>query len=377
MAEDNHGDGKITGRQSTSPAGNADDALRLEFLAEAVKPESGPPYGSGITRLSEQNGGNNSSSSALDKPGTPRTAAQIKEEEAKQFKKLFDDANYALDPVQKGWGPYQVLEQMVKENKLSLNEDQILAEARRIRDRDFSQIGRNYYLAGEQPKLWSDNEIEKKVSDTVNKVKGIDVSSHQDKIDWKQVKDAGYQFAFLKASEGVDWVDPTFAENRTGAKDAGVAVGYYHYFRPNDPVDAQVKNFVDTVGKAEPNSLRLVIDAEDDSMWKPYTVQQRVKMIDDWCQGVKKALGVTPQLSVYSSPSFVNQILGNGSQLGKYSLWIAHYNVAEPILPKPWSKWDFWQYKDDGNVPGIPAGGVDLDMYNGNILNKANLRSKH
>jgi lysozyme len=266
---------------------------------------------------------------------------------------------------------------MQQEQKINLSPEQILTESRRIRDRDFEALNRHFYRSDDHVLRWSDKELEKKVQDTVNRVKGIDVSSYQNTIDWKQVKDAGYQFAFIKASEGIDWVDPSFAANRAGARDAGLTVGYYHYFRPNDAVDAQVKNFVATVGKAEPNSLRLVIDAEDPAMWAPYSVQQRAKMIQEWCSGVQKALGVAPQISIYASPNFVNQVLQNAPGLSKYNLWIANYNVPEPNVPKPWSTWDFWQYSDSGKVPGITAGGgVDLDMYNGNTL-KAARKGKH
>ena len=371
---------KAAGSQSAAVS----DSLRQDVLV--ARPES-VPYGQGQTRIPNDDSRSvtdasgstlpsNSSQSEVGPssslPDKAKSPAMLEREanERVQFQKLYQQRNFELDPMQNGWGPFQSLQQMGKEQKINLTPDEILTESRRIRDRDFETLDRKFYLSSDHVMRWTDNEIEQKVQQTVNKVKGIDVSSYQSKIDWKQVKDAGYEFAFLKASEGVDWVDPTFAANRSAARDAGLAVGYYHYFRPNDAVDAQVKNFVSTVGKAEPNSLRLVIDAEDPSMWNPYTVQQRAQMIQDWCSGVQKALGVTPQISIYASPSFVNQILQNAPGLSKYSLWIANYNVAEPNVPKPWSTWDFWQYSDSGNVPGISAGGgVDLDMYSGTSLN--------
>jgi lysozyme len=294
---------------------------------------------------------------------------QRKAEERQYFTQLYRQQNFELEPFQKGWGPFQVLSSMVKDQKIFLNEEQVLSESIRIRDRDFKNGLRNFYRLDDRTKRWSEAEIAQKVEQAVNRAKGIDVSAYQNNIDWSKVKGAGYQFAFLKASEGGDWVDPRFAEYREGALKAGLAVGYYHYFRPATPVSLQVKNFVKTVGKTDPGSLRLVVDLEEPSKWSPYTVQQRVKMIDDWCQGVKKELGVTPQICVYGSPSFFKGVLANAPELGKYSLWIAHYRAAEPDLPKPWSQWDFWQYTSSGKVPGI-NGNVDLDMYYENELEK-------
>jgi lysozyme len=190
------------------------------------------------------------------------------------------------------------------------------------------------------------------------------VSNHQGNINWQAVKDSGVQFAYMKATEGDFYVDPYFPGNRKGAQDAGLKVGYYHYFHPEESVDAQVKLFCDKVGKAEPNSLRLEIDAEDPSNWRQFTPEQRVQKIVDFCEGVKKTLGITPELIIYANPSFVNDLLKNSSTLKNYPLFIANYGVDQPNVPNPWDKWDFWQYSESGRVPGI-NGNVDMDLFNG------------
>ncbi|MBX9720105.1 MAG: glycoside hydrolase family 25 protein, partial [Candidatus Obscuribacterales bacterium] len=307
------------------------------------------------------------------KDSSPQSANDIrKTEESKFFKDMYQKANFELDPMKNGEGPLQSLEKMAQEGKIQLSQEQMLSEANRIQSRDFKTLGRNFYTPADHVKLWTEDEIEKKVQGDVDKVKGIDVSNWQGTIDWKQVKNAGYQFAFMKATEGVDFVDHTFETFRKGARDAGLKEGYYHYFHPEESVAAQVKLFTDVIGKAEPDSLRLVIDAEDPGKWTPYPLAQRVKMVDDFLQGVKEKTGVTPQVSIYCSPNFADKILGNSPILSKYSLWIANYGVDKPTLPAPWGKWDFWQYTDAGKVPGI-NGKVDLDMFNGTDLSKAGL----
>lgn len=285
------------------------------------------------------------------------------------FKDFFEKRNVELDPMQKGEGPYQSLEHMLKEGKVQMSEEEIQAEAKRIQDRDAKILGRSSYTTSDHIKFWSEEEIAKKVQDMVDKPKGIDVSNWQKEIDWKQVKDAGYQFAFMKATEGTDYVDYTFDKNRQGAKDAGLKVGFYHYFHPEDSVDAQVKLFCDKIGKAEPDALRLVIDAEDPDKWTRFPLDQRVKMVDDFLQGVKNRTGLTPEVCVYCSPNFADEILGNSPVLQKYSLWIANYGVDQPRLPGPWGKWDFWQYTSSGKVPGI-NGRVDLNVFNGSDINQ-------
>ena len=60
-------------------------------------------------------------------------------------------------------------------------------------------------------------------------IQGIDVSYWQGDIDWRKVREAGIQFAFIKATEGGDHLDPKFLQNWHAAKRAGVARGAYHF----------------------------------------------------------------------------------------------------------------------------------------------------
>ena len=48
-------------------------------------------------------------------------------------------------------------------------------------------------------------------------VLGVDLSHHQGAVSWPQVARAGMAFAYLKATEGSTYTDPTFATNAAGA----------------------------------------------------------------------------------------------------------------------------------------------------------------
>src|SRR6185436_12304579 len=62
-------------------------------------------------------------------------------------------------------------------------------------------------------------------------IKGLDVSSHQGKIDWKKVAETNhYKFVFIKATEGHDFIDDNFEYNWKNAKENGFLVGAYHFF---------------------------------------------------------------------------------------------------------------------------------------------------
>ena len=64
---------------------------------------------------------------------------------------------------------------------------------------------------------------------------GVDVSHHQGEIDWNKVKNAGFDFAFLRigfrgyGEEGTLNPDKQFNANYSGAKNAGLDVGIYFF----------------------------------------------------------------------------------------------------------------------------------------------------
>lgn len=58
---------------------------------------------------------------------------------------------------------------------------------------------------------------------------GIDVSEHNGKIGWKEIAEAGVQFAIIRAGYGSAYLDSRFYENVNGAHDAGLKLGVYHF----------------------------------------------------------------------------------------------------------------------------------------------------
>src|SRR5262249_36276876 len=71
------------------------------------------------------------------------------------------------------------------------------------------------------------------LSASAQKPLGIDVSHYQGTIDWPAVQGSGVVFAWTKATEGTGYLDPMFASNEAGAKNAGVKIGSYHFARPD------------------------------------------------------------------------------------------------------------------------------------------------
>lgn len=91
---------------------------------------------------------------------------------------------------------------------------------------------------------------------------GIDVSNHQGVIDWDAVEGDEISFAYVKATEGRDWVDKRFAANWAGAGDAGIERGAYHFFSLCTDGAAQAKHFL-RVAQPDPQALAPALDLEE------------------------------------------------------------------------------------------------------------------
>lgn len=188
---------------------------------------------------------------------------------------------------------------------------------------------------------------------------GIDVSYHQDSIDWQRVRRAGIRFAFIRLSDGATLRDSMFATNWAESKRAGVVRGAYQYFRPDQSVAAQADLMITAMRGRAPDDLPPVIDIEIDGGLDAAGVAARAGA---WIERVRDKLGVEP--IVYTGSDLWRN--GGGEPLGAQALWLAHYTQGCPTLPAPWSRWTFWQHTERGAVPGI-EGSVDLDLFAGTL----------
>ncbi len=99
-------------------------------------------------------------------------------------------------------------------------------------------------------------------------ISGIDVSHHNGDVDFQKVRDAGYDFVYLKTTQDNDFIDPMFATNLERARAAGLAAGGYHFFDYTLDGDVQADHFLDRLEAAGglEDALPPVVDVE---CWSP------------------------------------------------------------------------------------------------------------
>ena len=109
--------------------------------------------------------------------------------------------------------------------------------------------------------------------------KGIDISSnnHQGEVfNFHQVRDAGYDFVYVKATQGVNYTNPYLIGDVRDAFNAGLEVGIYHFFQHGSGTPEEQADFFNRNGIHQPVgegntdlseflTLKPVLDYEDDS----------------------------------------------------------------------------------------------------------------
>ena len=207
-----------------------------------------------------------------------------------------------------------------------------------------------------------------KSDDTLASV-GVDVSAHQQEIDWELVAANGVEFAMIRVgyrgyTEGEIQPDDYFVQNIEGARAAGLDVGVYFFSQALDEQEAiDEANYVLEQIKDYPLSYPVIFDWEDieaDARTDGMDSVQLTKNAIAFCDTIKQA--------GYRAGVYFNQRFGyeefDLESLQDYVFWLAEYNDT----PSFSFHFQIWQYCNDGRVDGIKT---DVD------LNLAFLRAKH
>ena len=191
-------------------------------------------------------------------------------------------------------------------------------------------------------------------------LKGVDLSHHQRNFNSFNNVD----FAIIKATEGVGYVDDACDTLYQRCKQAGKLLGVYHYARPdlrNTP-EAEAIWFVKNI-KNYLNEAIIVLDWEEGNLGD-------VSWAKAWLDKVKELTGIKPLIYMSNYP--VNAYNWSSVANADYGLWVANYGAntgAEGNRPsvKWWSFYFIWQYTSKGHVQGY-IGNVDLNNAYGDAV---------
>ncbi len=219
-------------------------------------------------------------------------------------------------------------------------------------------------LVQENLQVLDSGEFQYLTDGKVSSYKGIDVSQHQGKIDWKKVAADGVKFAIIRVgyrgygAEGKLVEDTQYKKNIEGALAAGIKVGVYFYSQATSEEEAaeEAKFVLDRI-KGYDIDCPVVVDSE-----LVDNAEGRMDGISAWDRALYAAVFCdTVEAAGYKSMIYHNLEVGvvkmEMPMLEKYDRWFASYSET---LYYPY-EYKVWQYTDRGKVNGI-KGNVDLNI---------------
>ena len=183
-------------------------------------------------------------------------------------------------------------------------------------------------------------------------MKGIDVS-HWNGKPFNQVTEKAYRdadFVIVKATQGVNFIDPCWKANADRVLRDGKLLGLYHYATGAE-AKAEAEFFLNVVEKYVGKAV-LAIDWESgqNKAWGSKT------WVKAFCNTVFGKVKIRPLIYVQASATAQVSSLAN-----QYPLWIAGYPVKDftswippkfPYLSRlaGWPNYSIWQYTSAGGV---------------------------
>lgn len=198
---------------------------------------------------------------------------------------------------------------------------------------------------------------------TTPPVLGIDVSEHQEAVDWQQVKDAGMEFVMIRVgwrgyTQGELFADTLAQTHYAGAKAAGLKVGAYIFSQATSAAEGiEEANYLLEQTKDWDIDMYLALNWEhvgDENRTATVDARTLTDITKAFCQTVAEE---NKRPMVYFDAYLASTRLFL-DELTEYPFWLAQY--AEEI--------DFsfpvkmWQYTSTGTVPGIDED-VDINRY--------------
>ena len=210
---------------------------------------------------------------------------------------------------------------------------------------------------------------------------GIDVSHHQNIIDWANVSNSGVGFVIIRAGYGGNWTeqdDKQFLNNVAACERFNIPYGLYLYSYASEIDDSdysaqnEARHMLRLIDEIEKNNYspnlgtKVFIDMEDDSVVNAGK-DKLTAVSDTFCSEIESN-GYS--CGIYANKIWLTNHLNTAELAKKYEIWLAEWlPVSSPTFDyaktqRPTynlTSFKYWQFASDGKMAGI-TGNVDLDL---------------
>lgn len=189
-----------------------------------------------------------------------------------------------------------------------------------------------------------------------HKMTGVDISAHTGKVDFDAIPKEDVLFIYMKATEGIDFVDSMMERNYDSARTCTqIPIGFYHFFRFDDDGAHQAEFFYQQI-KDKFYQLMPVLDVEDWSNSKKNNTKTRVEQIAAFIDRFESLSG--NRVMIYTNKDGYNKYVKG--HFDNSPLWICSLKMQDDVVCPHL----FWQYKHKGRFQWA-EGEVDLNMFTG------------
>lgn len=209
--------------------------------------------------------------------------------------------------------------------------------------------------------LWCCQAPQNPTPESTQPTLGIDVSHHNGVVSWLALRDSGLAFAYVKASQGTSYRDPSFAAHWSKTSQLSIPRGAYHFFDPRTDPARQAKHFLKVVG-SDAGELPPVVDVERGAPESRHGCERLTRSLRIFVDVVEAALD--RKMMIYTGHRFWKERACDTTDFGDRGLWIASYGATQPHLPTGWQHWTLWQYSPKGKIGDIEAT-FDVDRFGG------------
>lgn len=174
----------------------------------------------------------------------------------------------------------------------------------------------------------------------MKRIKIIDISYAQSKVDFEEIKKAGVEAVIIRTGY-LNKTDAMFKSHMEGAIAAGLDIGVYTYIMANNTAQAalEAQQTVQRLTKYKGHiNYPIFCDMESEKYYdtEKFSISLRTDIIKTFCSAIS-AEGYYP--AVYINPAWLENYVDKNEIVGTYDIWLAAWTYS-PDAP---TRYDYGQ----------------------------------
>lgn len=191
-------------------------------------------------------------------------------------------------------------------------------------------------------------------------VRGPVISESEGKVSWNGFAEQNIQMSYIRATKSTAYEDKNFEQNKKGAADTELPVGYLHVFDLTMDGTDQAEHFADTAGDLS-GLLVPAVEVDRTGFYKivPVDYDDLSEKLSDYVNAIERYCGRKP---VIKCGKDIYENVVSREEFDDCPVWY----VSEYSKPDENVRWDFWGYSSRVKFNYYESGGyLEMTLFNG------------